>query len=209
MVTITNGYAEMDVNPEREHGSDKFVLRYIGMLNQRRTPDVLLQALRRALENSDLARDLRFEFIGSMGGHASKLEDPALKGAVKALGSVPHERSLALIKGSDVNVLLQTIDEGQDVIAGKTFEYLAAGRPILAIVDEQGGDAWLLRDTKAGTIVSWREPDAIADAILGMWKSWKTGQPHSPASALDINRYTRRALTGKLAQVFDQVIAGH
>jgi glycosyltransferase involved in cell wall biosynthesis len=207
MVTITNGYAEVDVKAERSPGDDKFLLRYIGMLNERRTPDVLLDALCIALEHGELARDLRVEFIGSMGNHESKLADPRLHGTARALGQVSHERSLALIKGSDVNVILQTIEEGQDVIAGKTFEYLAAGQPILAIIDEQGGDAWLLRQGKAGMIVGWRDPKPIAAAIVRMWELWKAARLRSEFPPVDVHQYTRQSLTRRLAEVFDQVLA--
>ncbi|HEX2880008.1 MAG TPA: glycosyltransferase [Polyangiaceae bacterium] len=207
MLTITNGYAELDVKAERTLGDGKFLLRYIGMLNERRTPDVLLDALRIALEHSGLAQDLRVEFIGSMGKHESKLADPRLHDTARAVGQVPHERSLALIKGSDVNVILQTIEEGQDVIAGKTFEYLAAGQPILAIIDEQGGDAWLLRQGQGGMIVGWREPKPIAAAIVKMWELWKADRLRSEFPPVDVHQYTRQSLTRRLAGVFDEVLA--
>jgi hypothetical protein len=42
----------------------------------------------------------------------------------------------------DVNVLLQTVTAGTDVIAGKAFDYLASDKPLLAVVDPCGGDAW-------------------------------------------------------------------
>jgi glycosyltransferase involved in cell wall biosynthesis len=203
MLTITNGYVEIDVPAERTLGGDKFLLRYIGMLNERRTPDVLLEALKLALQDDELARDLRFEFIGSMGNHQAKLADPALKGTVSALGTVPYERSLALIKGSDVNVLLQTIDEGHDVIAGKTFEYLAAARPILGIVDERGGDAWLLNQVKAGVIVGWRDSRQIAAEIRGLWQLWRDQQLSNRFASTDVSQYTRGALTKQLADLFD------
>jgi glycosyltransferase involved in cell wall biosynthesis len=207
MVTITNGYAATEVASERTGHEGKLLLRYIGMLNERRTPDVLLDALAEVLQNDEIAVDLRFEFIGSMGPHADKLRSPALKGTVTSLGKVSYDRSIGLMRGSDVNVLLQTIAEGQDVIAGKTFEYLAANRPILAAVDASGGDAWLMRETNAGLVVDWQDAPGIAAAIRELWRSWKTGQLQEQFSQKDLSAFSRDALARKLSQVLDEVAA--
>ena len=60
------------------------------------------------------------------------------------------------MRGADVNVLLQTIASGTDVIAGKAFDYLAARRPILGVVDPNGGDAWLPTDAASmAKVVEW------------------------------------------------------
>lgn len=207
MVTITNGYAANAITPDRRGHEGKLLLRYIGMLNERRKPDALLAALSEALQDDGLAADLRFEFIGSMGPHAHKLTSPELKGAVTSLGKVPYDQSIGLMRGCDVNVLLQTIEEGQDVIAGKTFEYLAANRPILAAVDTRGGDAWLLRETGAGLIVDWKDTAGIAAAIRELWQLWKQGRLQERFSQADLSAFSRQNLAQKLSRVLDDVIA--
>ncbi len=45
---------------------------------------------------------------------------------------------------------------GRGVLSGKVFEYLAAERPILAVVPPDGAAAKLLRDTGAGVVVGAR-----------------------------------------------------
>jgi glycosyltransferase involved in cell wall biosynthesis len=48
---------------------------------------------------------------------------------------------------------------GKGVLSGKVFEYIAAGRPILAVVPPDGAAAELIRETRAGTVVA---PDDVA-----------------------------------------------
>ena len=105
--------------------------------------------------------------------------------------------------GSDVNLLLQTISEGQDVVSGKAFEYLHAGKPILAVVDPAGGDAWLMRETGAGRIAAWNDEQAIAEQLVACWRAWRAGERSIPPGAR--SGYRRRDLTARLAALFDEL----
>ena len=108
------------------------------------------------------------------------------------------------MRGADVNVLLQTIATGTDVIAGKVFDYLAARRPILGIVDPQGGDAWLLGQTTGNLVVSYEREQDIAEAIASLHARWKRGQ--LPRLTGDFAEYERRRLTERLAGAFDGLL---
>jgi glycosyltransferase involved in cell wall biosynthesis len=205
MCTISNGFETGKVTPLRDCHPDKCLFRYVGVLNDRRVPDVLLQGLQLAARDSELRRDVRLEFVGGMAGHVHKIAQFGLERLVSYRGHVPKSLADQLIHGSDVNVLLQTITTGQDVIAGKIFDYLAAHKPILAIVSKSGGDAWLLEKTAAGTVVSFEDPAGVARAIRELWQAWR--DPSSkPAKAPDLAQFTSSSLTRQLAEVFDDVL---
>ena len=53
------------------------------------------------------------------------------------------------------------------MLSGKVFEYLAAERPILALVPPDGAAAQLLRETGAGVVVAPEDVDGIARALVG------------------------------------------
>jgi glycosyltransferase involved in cell wall biosynthesis len=208
--TITNGYDDVQVEPLRDQSDEVCVFRYIGTLNRRRTPDVLIQALAKAAVDPDFRASAALEFIGSAGGHESKV-GLAPGCSVRFRGPVSRDDSLRYAFGGDVLILLQTIGDGQDVVSGKAFEYLHAGKPILAVVDPGGGDAWLMRETGAGEIAAWTDVDAIARAMHGAWKTWRerraggtgvTRRLYESASA-----FSRSNLTAQLARLFDEVIA--
>jgi glycosyltransferase involved in cell wall biosynthesis len=110
------------------------------------------------------------------------------------------------MRGADVNLLLQTITAGQDVIAGKIFEYLAARKPIIGVVAPDGGDAWLLRETGGGSVVAFNDPCAVADEMLRLWKLWKSGMLADSVAHVDMEAYSSRRLTGDLAKLLDEAV---
>jgi hypothetical protein len=203
-VTITNGFDDYPVEPLRGVPEDVCLFRYIGVLNDRRKPDALISAFALACQDPELRASAALELIGNAAGHESKVGlAPGCQ--VRFRGHVSRAESLRYMFGSDVNVLLQTISEGEDVVSGKAFDYLHARKPILAVVDPGGGDAWLMRETNAGKVASWSDVDAIAREMKECWRAWKTGEAHAPKRAID--RFSRRALTEQLALLFDDVLA--
>jgi len=207
MCTITNGHTgEADVSPLRSVPEDKCLMSYVGSLNPRRRPDVLLDALQRVSRDPEVARDLRLQFVGGMAGHEAKIAAHGVQEQVRDVGQVSHAESVRYMRGADVNLLLQTITAGHDVIAGKTFEYLAARKPILGVVAPDGGDAWLLRETAGGSVVPFDAPGAVADEMLRLWKLWKDGTLADSVAQVDVEPYSRRRLTGDLAKLLDEVL---
>jgi glycosyltransferase involved in cell wall biosynthesis len=207
-VTITNGFAaDESVTPLRGVHPDKCLFRYIGALNERRKPDPLLEGLAIACQTPGVRAKVQLEFVGGMAGHESKIARFGLDDVVSSRGLVSFEDSLRLMRGSDVNVVLQTISEGQDVIAGKTFEYLAAGKPILGIVSEQGGDAWLLRQVGGTHFARHDDPQQIAAAIATCLRDFERGARGPERQRLAA--FERKHLTGTLAQLLDQVLEHH
>jgi glycosyltransferase involved in cell wall biosynthesis len=209
MCTITNGHTgEGEVSSLRSVPGDECLMSYVGTLNERRCPDVLLDALQRASRDPEVARDLRLQFVGGMAGHEAKIAAYRVQEQVQDVGQVSYAESVQYMCGADVNLLLQTITEGYDVIAGKTFEYLAARKPIVGVVAPDGGDAWLLRQTGGGTVVPFDDPRAVADEMLRLWKLWKVGSLADAVAKVDVERYSRGNLTRGLAGLFDEVLQG-
>jgi glycosyltransferase involved in cell wall biosynthesis len=201
---LTNGFDATPVEPLRDVPETQCLFRYVGMLNARRHPDPLIVAFARAAEVPEFRRQAVLEFIGNASGHDQKASlAPGCN--VRFLGHVSRADSLRYMFGSDVNVLLQTISEGQDVVSGKAFDYLHAQKPILAAVDEAGGDAWLVRETRSGRIAAWHDTDAIAREMLECFHAWQAGVRQIDSN--DTARYSRRGLTERLAQIFDQVLS--
>lgn len=68
-----------------------------------------------------------------------------LERQVKRLGYIPHKEAIRLLLGADA--LLFTIPRGDvSSYTSKIFEYLAAERPIISFVCEEGSGAHLLKD---------------------------------------------------------------
>lgn len=203
-VTITNGFTlDESITPLRDIAHDKCLFRYIGVLNERRKPDPLLEGLVIACDTPGVRDKIHLEFVGGMAGHEHGITRLGLGDVVSSRGRVTFEDSLRLMRGSDVNVVLQTISEGQDVIAGKTFEYLAAGKPVLGVVSEHGGDAWLLGQVGGAHLARYDAPQQIAAAILACLRDFERGAPGPDPARLAA--FERRHLTGQLARLMDEV----
>lgn len=208
MTTITNGFADADVSPRREAPEDKLVFRYAGNLKGHRSPEILLRGLRRACDMEPaLADEVTLEFLGGVEDFEGQVERCGVARQTAYLGYVSQVESRRYMRGADVLVLLQTIaGEGEDVIGGKVFEYLAARRPILAVVSETGGDAWLVRTTSSGVITGITDSQRVADAFVALWRQWRDGRLQAPQVPGGIERFNRRHLTGELAALFDEVL---
>jgi len=81
-----------------------------------------------------------------------------------------HRRALELQRDSEALLLLIPDAEGRGrgILSGKVFEYLAAGRPILAVVPPDGAAAELIRQTGAGVVVAPDDIDGIEQALVSM-----------------------------------------
>jgi glycosyltransferase involved in cell wall biosynthesis len=121
---------------------------------------------------------------------------------IREHGYLPHAKTTALMRSADLLFLpMHDLPEGQRsrIVPGKTYEYLAAGSPILAAVPD--GDA---RDILAGMenvhLCRPRAVDCMASAIAA---ELQRGEPAAGRASSALAPYERRALTRRLAGVFD------
>jgi glycosyltransferase involved in cell wall biosynthesis len=106
---------------------------------------------------------------------------------------VPRRRALELQRDSEALLLLvpEAGEPGRGVITAKLFEYLAAGRPILAAVPPDGEAAALVREANAGEIVEPGDVDAIGRALAGMVERFE----HRRLSPVRLSRELRDRLS--------------
>ncbi len=97
-----------------------------------------------------------------------------IDGAWEETGFLPYGEALAAQRGADALLLLipDAGGRGDVVVSGKVFEYLAAGRPILAAVPPGGVAADLIRRTGSGEVVDGDDRAAIETALEGMIDRW-------------------------------------
>jgi glycosyltransferase involved in cell wall biosynthesis len=120
----------------------------------------------------------------------------------------PHRRSLALQRDSEALLLLipEAGGRGRGVLSGKVFEYLAAERPILALVPPDGAAAELLRQTGVGVIVAPDDVDGIARELEAMRDRWRAGKLE-PAQLSEEwkQKLSRRARVQDLADLLNRI----
>jgi hypothetical protein len=126
---------------------------------------------------------------------------------VRAVGYLPHDETVALMRAADLLFLpMHDLPPGTraTIVPGKTYEYLAALRPILAAVPD--GDA---RDllSEAGGALLCRPPDvgAIKEILVGQLHRFVNGEPGPVPDPAVIARYEYPRLAERLAHVLDGV----
>jgi len=127
---------------------------------------------------------------------------------VELRGQIEYSQAAAEMCAAGVLVLVQAPSQMTvQAVAGKTFDYLRAGRPILAI--GPAGDNMDLIHLHAGRYEHPAdEPKTIARAIVRLHKEWACGEhvKHHVDPALS-ERYERRALTARLSAHFDRLLS--
>ena len=176
------------------------------------TPDVetLLEALHEVLaRRPEARRRIRARLAGA---YEADYEDRAtalgLKGIVEFTGPVAHARARELQRAADALVLWKPV--GCDAaIPAKVYEYLDAGRPILALLEEDDEAARLVRG--AGAVrVPPGDRAALAAEIERLYLAWKEGRADAaPAVARPdwLAEHTRERLTARLAGLLDGLAA--
>jgi glycosyltransferase involved in cell wall biosynthesis len=202
-VLIPNGYDPDDLPQlSRPGAAGPFTLTHTGSLYRNRRPDSFLAAVQLLLERGELNREqIRVRFIGR--DSARHIPREALYEAIEYL---PHGDLVEYLGKTHVLLLLlDTAPENAGNYSGKLYEYIAANRPILGIVPPGGVAQALIESTRTGLAVD-NDPEQIAAAILRLYRDWQAGFPDFHPDWGEIEQYSRRRLTARLAKEFDRLV---
>jgi glycosyltransferase involved in cell wall biosynthesis len=204
VVTIANGCDFDDFAGLEHHASERLRITHTGHFHGKRDPKPFLQAL--AESNLD---DVVVRFAGDFReADRAYAESLGLGEKVELLGDVSRRRSLELQRDSEALLLLipESGGRGRGVLTGKIYEYLAAERPILAVVPLDGAAARLVRDTGTGTVVPSDDVEAMREALLDLHRRWRAGTlDGTPLSEDWRRRLARGARVEELADVLRSV----
>lgn len=143
------------------------VVRYLGNFYGHRTPFPLFSSLSRLLASRPEAlEDVRVELVGSMS--AWMRMHPAIKKFPKGLltfcGSVPYQRSLDLMKESDLLLVIDAPATHSVFLPSKLVDYIGAGVPIFGIVPPGASQKLITR--LGGATADPTAPDSIDHGLL-------------------------------------------
>ena len=206
VVTIANGCDFDDVAGLEHHASDRFRLTHTGSFVGRRDPRPFLQALR------DSGLDVVARFLGDFRpADREWAEGLGLGDRLELLPYASRSRSLALQRDSEALLLLipEADGRGRGVLSGKVFEYVAVGRPILAVVPPDGAAAELIRETGTGVVAPPDDAPAIRAALEDLHARWRDGGlPDVELSEDWRRRLSRRTRVEEMAQLLRDVVDG-
>lgn len=208
---IPNGYDKEDFDgfDLSKPNNAKMTLVYTGALYGRRKPDTFFEALKQLkAENKIDGSRVLVKLIGNY--HRDKLQGQidsyGLTDQFEIVGYVPHNVCIKEQLGADVLVLIEGTGRGSDAFyTGKIFEYMNTGRPVLAVLPQKGAAADLVRESRIGIVSHTDDVEAIKKNIKQYYDAWCANTLSFDPDRSVISRFERKALTQKLAEVFDKV----
>ena len=204
VVTIPNGCDFDDFAGLDYARGERFRITHAGSFFGKRDPRPFL----RALAASGL-EDVTVRFLGDFRPSDREfMESLGLGDRVELVPHVPRRESLRLQRESDALLLLipEAGGRGRGVLSGKVFEYLAAERPVLAVVPPDGAAAELVRDTGAGLVAGSDDVDGIRDALVELHTRWREGRLDGPPlSVAWRERLSRASRVEELAELLESL----
>jgi glycosyltransferase involved in cell wall biosynthesis len=210
--SIYNGFDSDDyatAAPIRPLRTDhRFRLAFIGTLWNLNSILPVVEALIRLAETQpQLAAEVELLLAGRRTPDQEAILDRLAKTPItlKRLPFVSHAEAIDLMRSADSLLMLNSdLPKTQRIINAKTFEYMAARRPMIVVAPQ--GDVWDIVRNLPGTLLS--EPsrvDVIASHIALAVERHRCGVDFQDA-AWEIGRFERRNLAGELAQLLDETI---
>ena len=119
--------------------------------------------------------------------------------------ALPYEEALQEMLRVDGLVIFQGYTSNP-AIPAKLYEYFRAQRPILALVDDDGETAHLIRKESAGVIAPLDDVGLIATALAKILDDIEGGNPMLIA-ADRVSSFERAHAVSSFARLFDEVVA--
>lgn len=118
---------------------------------------------------------------------------------------LPSEKALAFCLGSDFLFVVMPPDARW--IPMKTYDYLRLGKPILALVPDDGNVARIVREARAGFVLPY-EPEKMKEQLKSIVDDWRQGkfEDFKPDQAY-VAQLERGILTRQLVNILDELTA--
>ncbi len=166
-----------------------------------RDPRPLLRALRRVNDEAGRRRRVRLVLAGRTAVEDQRLlAEAGLGESVRHVGLLERRAALALQRSADALVLLTGSHSSE--ATGKLFEYLAAGRPILALA-EANEAARIVGLTATGVTVAPLDEERIADAL----RTVADGTIAAGYAPRELERFTYPGPAVAVARLIEEAIA--
>jgi glycosyltransferase involved in cell wall biosynthesis len=201
-VFIPNGY-DPDVFRDfrrREHEGNKVIVSHLGTVYSAASPRYYLDAL------DALPDEARAAFETHFIGRITAEEKPFLAGRrseIRTFGFMPQAEGLRQVENTDF--LLLTMTDGPS-LPGKLFEYLATGKPIIAISPLDGEVAGILRRTGAGRCVAPDDRQGIRKLLLDVYHRQHQGSDGFQPDWNEIQRFERPRLAGEFGTLISSLV---
>ena len=180
---------------------------------------LLEQVFQSVSENRELFQEVEFHFIGT-GKTPNDPEGHTIKAIAQKYGlwgsvifeypkRIPYLDVLTHLEASDGVFILGSTEP--HYTPSKVYQGVLSKKPILAILHEESTASKILKETKAGLVLSFRETDIenIKKTFLEFFINYNQFQKEFSSDQIEIevfNQFSAKAVTLQLAKLLNEVI---
>jgi glycosyltransferase involved in cell wall biosynthesis len=205
---IENGYDERDFEflkqPEKR-GDGILRLVHSGLLyREERDPTAFFRAIARLKSSGCICGDevnVVLRASGDEDYYRAILRQMEIDDVVVLEPALPYREALQEMVDADGLLVFQSANCNHQIPA-KLYEYLRASRPILALTDPRGDTASVVRRREDCLVVPIDDQESIQTALV---KLMSLARLSSATAAPDAESHTRRARTGQLVKILEQL----
>ena len=170
----------------------------------------LLKAIERLCQHDpEIHKQIQLFFVGVASQEDRLLaENSKISDLIRFTGYQPHHETVEIVRTADLLFLpMYNLPQGErsTIVPGKTYEYMASGRPILAAVPD--GDA---RDflAECGTAFLCRPDDCdeMVQILSQVYDAWEKKKQITAVNKDFMLNFDRKNLTKALAEEFDELL---
>lgn len=210
LASIPNGY-DAECFPDRviaRRVESTVTLLHAGTLYAGRDPRPLLEAVRVGLDRGRFGgKTIKLKFLGAVTEGFNPADVAAahrLQDQVDVMGHKPYAEAVREMVDADILVLLDS--PGRRIgVPAKVFEYIGAGRPILAIGDVESEIAGVLREN-GGTyrVAPAGDVSAITESLAELISEHEI-RGERPQESREIGRFSREGMVERLVRGLERV----
>lgn len=175
----------------------KFVVQYSGNMGRTHGLEDLLATAERLRSEPDV----HFLLVGGGGKRAWAEASAARRGLANVilLDPRPREELAVSLNACDVAILAMAPGMAGVSVPSRIYNILAAGKPLIAVADEESEPAAVVREERIGWVIPPGRPEALAEAVLEARRN--------PALLVEMGRQSRRA--AETRYTYEQAVAAY
>ncbi|MBK9734370.1 MAG: glycosyltransferase family 4 protein [Saprospiraceae bacterium] len=203
---ITNGYDESDIISLQTVLDKKFTITYIGTMNASRNPEILWKAIQKLKsEKHEMMSDISINLVGNPEAIIKQsITAYGLDHLVNLVGYVNHGEAIKYQNSAQLLLLIiNKTTNNKSILTGKIFEYLASGRPIICIGPKDGDAAEIINSSASGVMIEYEDTEQLISYLKLSYDLYLNHKLTNQSKGIEM--YSRRNLTGKLADILNEI----
>jgi len=200
--TVCNGFDPPDLAAPARTPHATFRIAYAGVWKEGYNPSPLYDVIEWLKRSSpDVLAHVEVIAAGFEPGEAARR---GLGEHITETGVLSHQDAVSLMHSADILFLTNGDGARQQLgLPGKMYEYLATGRPVLALTHPDGDAGRIIQQVGGGVAVAQDDPGLLLELMRTACRRRELVVP--PLNRDALSRFERPNLAGQLAALLDEV----